>query len=95
MNVPELTDVEKSIIAIRKRLKTNEYDDFLARKQIAKLAENLSGRGVPDTVAYVTREEVLAALKPLRKLGYREKDIQSAFQSPPPPVSFVHIQFSA
>ena len=64
------------------------------RKQIAKLAENLSGRGVPDTVAYVTREEVLAALKPLRKLGYREKDIQSAFQSPPPPVSFVHIQFS-
>ena len=65
------------------------------RKQIAKLAENLSGRGVPDTVAYVTREEVLAALKPLRKLGYREKDIQSAFQSPPPPVSFVHIQFSA
>ena len=64
------------------------------RKQIAQLAKNLSSRGVPDTVAYVTREEVLAALKPLRKLGYREKDIQSAFQSPAPPVSFVHIQFS-
>ena len=64
------------------------------KKQIAQLAKNLSGRGVPDTVAYVTREEVLASLKPLRKLGYREKDIQAAFQSPPPPVSFVHIQFS-
>lgn len=64
------------------------------RKQIAQLAKNLSSRGVPDTVAYVTREEVLSALKPLRKLGYREKDIQSAFQSPPPPISFVHIQFS-
>jgi SAM-dependent MidA family methyltransferase len=64
------------------------------RKQIAQLAKNLSSRGVPDTVAYVTREEVLAALKPLRKLGYREKDIQAVFQSPPPPVSFVHIQFS-
>jgi SAM-dependent MidA family methyltransferase len=64
------------------------------RKHIAQLAKNLSSRGVPDTVAYVTREEVLAALKPLRKLGYREKDIQSAFQSPQPPVSFVHIQFS-
>jgi hypothetical protein len=63
------------------------------RKQIAQLAKNLSGRGVPDTVAYVTREEVLAALKPLRKLGYREKDIESAFNSPPPPVSFVHLQF--
>ena len=65
------------------------------RKQIAQLAKNLSGRGVPDTVAYVSREEVLAALKPLRKLGYREKDIQSAFQSPPSAVAFVHIQFSS
>ena len=63
------------------------------RKQINKLAKNLSSRGVPDTVAYVTREEVNASMKPLRKLGYREKDIQSTFQSPPPPVSFVHIQF--
>ncbi|MBT5376893.1 MAG: hypothetical protein HOL15_08780 [Nitrospinaceae bacterium] len=65
------------------------------RKQIAQLAKNLSGRGVPDTVAYVTQDEVLAALKPLRKLGYREKDIQSAFQSPASPVSFIHIQFSS
>ena len=63
------------------------------RKQIAQLVKNLSGRGVPDTVAYVTRDEVLAAVKPLRKLGYREKDIMAAFQSPPPPVSFVHIRF--
>ncbi len=65
------------------------------RKQIAQLAKNLSGRGVPDTVAYVTQDEVLAALKPLRKLGYREKDIQSALHSPASPVSCVHIQFSS
>ncbi len=64
------------------------------RKQIAQLAKNLSSRGVPDTVAYVTLEEVLSALKPLRKLGYREKDIRSVFQSSPLPVSFVHIQFN-
>ncbi|MBT5470639.1 MAG: hypothetical protein HOK41_08545 [Nitrospina sp.] len=63
------------------------------RKQISQLAQNLSARGVPDTVAYVTKEEVLAALKPLRKLGYREKDIEAAFHSPPAPVSFIHIQF--
>ena len=63
------------------------------RKEIIQLTKNLSSRGVPDTVAYVTREEVNRSLKPLRKLGYREKDIQSAFQSPPPPVSFVHIEF--
>ena len=65
------------------------------RKQITLLAKNLSSRGVPDTVAYVTHDEVLAALKPLRKLGYREKDIQSAFQSPPSAVSFIHTQFSS
>lgn len=63
------------------------------RKQILQLVKNLSAHGVPDTVAYVTQEEAFAALKPLRKLGYREKDIQASFQSPPPPVSFVHIQF--
>jgi hypothetical protein len=63
------------------------------RKQILQLAKNLSTRGVPDTVAYVTKEEVMAALKPLRKLGYREKDIEAAFHSPPSPVSFIHIQF--
>lgn len=63
------------------------------RKLIQQLAKNLSNRGVPDTVAYVTKEEVLAAFKPLRKLGYREKDIEAAFHSPPPPVSFIHIQF--
>jgi hypothetical protein len=63
------------------------------RKQILELAKNISTRGVPDTVAYVTKEEVLAALKPLRKLGYREKDIEAAFHSPPSPVSFIHIQF--
>ena len=65
------------------------------RKQIALLTKNLSSRGVPDTVAYVTHDEVLAAFKPLRKLGYREKDIQSSFQSPPSAVSFVHTQFSS
>ena len=63
------------------------------RKLILQLAKSLSAHGVPDTVAYVTQEEVFTALKPLRKLGYREKDLSASFQSPPPPVSFIHIQF--
>ena len=63
------------------------------RKLISQLVKSLSARGVPDTVAYVTQEEVFTALKPLRKLGYREKDLSASFQSPPPPVSFIHIQF--
>ena len=63
------------------------------RKLILQLAKSLSAHGVPDTVAYVTKEEVFTALKPLRKLGYREKDLEASFQSPLPPVSFIHIQF--
>jgi len=63
------------------------------KKIILQLAKSLSKHGVPDTVAYVTREEVFTALKPLRKLGYREKDLEASFQSPLPAVSFIHIQF--
>jgi SAM-dependent MidA family methyltransferase len=64
------------------------------RKQISQLAEKLSPRGVPDTVAYITRGEVLSAMKPLRKLGYREKDLQAAFQPSDSPIVFgrMHLQ---
>ncbi len=58
------------------------------RKQINQLTEKLSPRGVPDTVAYVTKEEVFSSLKPLRKLGYREKDLAQAFLLPTSPIQF-------
>ncbi|GJL79399.1 MAG: hypothetical protein NPINA01_23880 [Nitrospinaceae bacterium] len=63
------------------------------RKLIAKLVDSLSPHGVPDTVAYVKESEVFAALKPLRKLGYREKDLKKAFHTPPPPIAFTAIHF--
>ena len=64
------------------------------RKLMAKLVEKLSPHGVPDTVAYVKESEVLAALKPLKKLGYREKDLRErVFHSPPPPIAFTAIHF--
>ena len=63
------------------------------RKLMAKLVDNLSSRGVPDTVAYVSQSEVVSALKPLRKLGYREKDLLRAFQSPPPAIAFTAQHF--
>jgi len=63
------------------------------RKQMAKLVENLSSRGVPDTVAYVSESEVVSAFKPLRKLGYREKDLLQAFQSPAPAIAFTALRF--
>jgi len=64
------------------------------RKQISQLAAKLSPRGVPDTVAYITRGEVLSGIKSLRKLGYREKDLQAAFQPSDAPIVFgrMHLQ---
>jgi SAM-dependent MidA family methyltransferase len=63
------------------------------RKMMAKLVDNLSSRGVPDTVAYVSETEVVASFKPLLKLGYREKDLLRAFQSPPPAIAFTALHF--
>ena len=63
------------------------------RKLMAKAVDILSPHGVPDTVAYVMEKEVFGALKPLRKLGYREIDLKKAFHSPPPPIAFTAIHF--
>jgi len=64
------------------------------RKQIEEMAGRLSPRGVPDTVAYVTEGEVRSALKPLVKLGYRERGLREAFSRPPEPISFIAIRFA-
>lgn len=64
------------------------------RKLIAQEAKKLSASGVPDTVAYVTKGEVFAVAAPLQKLGYREKDLQTAFDPPDQPITFSHLRFS-
>ncbi len=63
------------------------------RKQLVELVRNLSASGVPDTVAYLTRGEVNESADPLRKLGYRQQDMDGAFNAAPPPVSFAHLTF--
>lgn len=63
------------------------------RKRLAEAVAQLSKAGVPDTVAYVTRQEVEHAQTALRKIGYQPEDIEDAFDAPPPPVAFAHIQF--
>jgi len=63
------------------------------RKLIQQRVKSLSPVGVPDTVAYVTEKEVHSAAKRLRKLGYREKDLQSGFNNIDQPISFVRMNF--
>lgn len=63
------------------------------RKKIAELVQKMNPFGVPDTVAYVTREEVFSVLKQLLRLGYRERDLQHAFHGSDQPIRFIHIHF--
>ncbi len=63
------------------------------KKLIAKLAAALSVRGVPDTVAYITNREAQDAFPRLRKLGYREKDLDRAFTQAPLPIAFIRANF--
>ncbi len=64
------------------------------RKRLAEMVKQLSGTGVPDTVAYITLAEAEGALSFLKKIGYRQNDIQDAFNTPPPPVAFAHINLT-
>jgi hypothetical protein len=61
------------------------------RKQIAELAKNLSATGVPDTVAYITASEVVDASGRLKKLGYGERDLKTAFDRTTQAIAFGHM----
>ena len=63
------------------------------RKLIQRKVESLSPSGVPDTVAYITENEVRGATKGLKKLGYREKDLRSSFTDIDQPISFARMNF--
>jgi hypothetical protein len=63
------------------------------RKLIQQLAKDMNARGVPDTVAYIAESEVRAVDKALRKLGYREKDLQRSFHPDEAPIQFGKLTF--
>lgn len=63
------------------------------RKLIERKVQSLSLSGVPDTVAYITENEVRGAAKQLRKLGYREKDLRYSFANIDQPISFARMNF--
>ena len=63
------------------------------RKLIQQRVQSLSPAGEPDTVAYVTEEEVRSAAKQLRKLGYRDKGLRNPFINIDQPISFVRMNF--
>lgn len=63
------------------------------RKLIQQLVKGMNPRGVPDTVAYIAESEARGAAKTLRKLGYREKDLQRSFHPAEAPIQFGKLTF--
>jgi SAM-dependent MidA family methyltransferase len=60
------------------------------RETLGVILRALKDNGTPDTVAYVTEEELTRAQKDLEKIGYDVDTIQMAMTAPPSPVEYCH-----
>ena len=60
------------------------------REELDQLLGNLKSTGVPDTIAYLTEEEVLGVAGKLEELGYERETLRAVLQAPPQPVDYFH-----
>lgn len=60
------------------------------RETLGVIVRALKDHGIPDTVAYVTEEELTRAQKDLEEIGYDVDTIQMAMTAPPSPVEYCH-----
>ena len=54
---------------------------------------SLKQQGIPDTVAYLTEEELFTAMKELEELGYERDAVLMALNAPPGPIEYHHFSF--
>lgn len=71
--------------AVRPEVPTEE------REMLQALVRGLKSNGVPDTVAYLTEEELTAASKDLEAVGYDSQSFLIALTAPPSPVDYYHM----
>ncbi len=62
------------------------------RREMERLLERQAGRGIADTVAYVTEEEVMSVAGQLEALGYERHGLHAAFMAPPQSVDYFHFR---
>lgn len=60
------------------------------RASLQSMLESLDEQGVPDTIAYLTEEEIAAATPDLEAIGYDRDMTQSALQAPAQSVDYYH-----
>jgi hypothetical protein len=56
---------------------------------------SLKPSGIPDTVAYLTEEELMQAQPALDSLGYEREAISMSLGAPPSPIEYHHFAFGA
>jgi hypothetical protein len=60
------------------------------REALQALVRSLTPTGIPDTVAYLTEEELTLASKDLEDIGYDPQSFMIALTAPPSPVDYFH-----
>lgn len=60
------------------------------RETLQALVRSLTPTGIPDTVAYLTEEELSLASKDLEDIGYDPQSFMIALTAPPSPVDYFH-----
>ncbi len=60
------------------------------RESLQALVRSLAPTGIPDTVAYLTEEELTLASKDLEDIGYDSQSFMIALSAPPSPVDYFH-----
>lgn len=60
------------------------------RETLECILQSLKSDGVPDTIAYLTEEELTTALQDLEVIGYDRDTMQSALQAPAQNVDYYH-----
>ncbi|NGZ10381.1 MAG: hypothetical protein CV088_13495 [Nitrospira sp. LK70] len=60
------------------------------RETLGAILRALKDNGIPDTVAYLTEEELARAQKGLEEIGYESEAISMALSAPPSPVEYCH-----
>jgi hypothetical protein len=60
------------------------------REALQALVRSLAPTGIPDTVAYLTEEELALASRDLEEIGYDSQSFMIALTAPPSPVDYYH-----
>jgi len=63
------------------------------REELVQLIQSIKSHGVPDTVAYLTEEEIDRASADLEALGYDRAGLRAALMAPPQPVDYYQFSF--